>query len=143
VLFLGTFDYAMDERGRVPLPPKFRDAFRAGVVLSQGSPDRCVRVYTADAFEAQASQFLAVPSFRSKGRDLRRMFSRTWETQLDAQNRVLIPGSLRSFAGLDSKVMVVGAGEWLEVWSPGAYEADMERIEATLEITLESIEERR
>ena len=142
MLFLGTFDYAMDERGRVPLPPKFRDAFRAGVVLSQGSPDRCIRIYTADAFAEQASKYLAVSPLHTKGRQLRRTFSRIWETQLDAQNRVLIPAALRTYAQLDGKVMVIGAGEWIEAWAPETYEQEMERIESTLEATLESIEER-
>ena len=41
----------MDERGRLPLPPRYRDAFRDGIVLSQGSPDSCLRVYTEAAFD--------------------------------------------------------------------------------------------
>lgn len=141
--FLGTFDYAMDERGRVPLPPRHRDVFRTGIVLSQGSPDRCIRVYTLEAFETQSTQVTAISTMLGKGRDLRRMFfSKTHDTQLDPQSRVLIPGWMRDYAGLSGKVLVVGAGEWLEVWSPEAYEADIDRIAGSLQATMESIEER-
>jgi transcriptional regulator MraZ len=143
VYFLGTFDYAMDERGRVPLPPRYRDAFREGIVLSQGSPDRCLRAYTVSAFNAQAAEFTAQSPMRRRGRDLRKaLFSRSHEAELDKQNRVLIPAALRDHAGLTGKVLVVGAGEWLEIWAPEIYEAEMARVEERLEHTLESIEAR-
>lgn len=133
----------MDERGRVPLPPRYRDAFREGVVLSQGSPDRCVRVYTVSAFEAQASETTAQSPMQRRGRDLRRvLFSHSHDVDLDRQNRVLIPAALREYAGLSGKVLVVGVGEWLEIWSPEAYEAEMSRIEERLEETLESMDAR-
>jgi len=141
--FLGTFDYAMDERGRVPLPPRYRDVFREGIVLSQGSPDHCVRVHSRTSFTAQAMEFTAQSAMHRKGRDLRKaLFPRSHFAELDKQNRVLIPGALREYAGLSAKVLVVGAGEWLEIWSPEAYAAEMARVDAELESTLESIETR-
>ena len=140
--FLGTSEYAMDERGRVPLPPRYRDAFREGIVLSQGSPDRCLRVYTQSSFDVQAREWTAHSAMRRKGRDLRKLFSRSFETELDKQNRILIPAGLRSYAGLDGKVLVIGAGECLEIWAPDAYAQEMERVDADLEATLESIEAR-
>ena len=140
--FLGTFDYAMDERGRVPLPPRYRDAFRSGTVLSQGSPDRCVRIYTPDAFERQASEHTATSAMQRKGRDLRKaLFSRSHEAQLDQQHRLLVPAPLREFAALSGKVLLIGAGEWMELWSPAEYDAVMARIDEQLEATLESAEE--
>jgi len=143
VYFLGTFDYAMDERGRVPLPPRYRDSFREGIVLSQGSPDRCLRVYTVAAFTSQASEFTAESAMHRRGRDLRKvLFSRSHEAELDKQNRVLIPAPLREYAGLSGKVLVIGAGEWLEIWAPETYESEMTRIEDGFEQTLESIETR-
>ena len=133
----------MDERGRVPLPPRHRDAFRTGIVLSQGSPDRCIRLYTLEAFEAEAARVMAPSTMVGKARDLRRMFfSTTYDTQLDPQSRVLIPTYMREFAGLSGKVQLVGAGEWLELWDPDAYESDIIRISATLDSTMESLGER-
>jgi MraZ protein len=140
--FLGTSEYAMDERGRVPLPPKYRDAFREGIVLSQGSPDPCLRVYTQSSFDAQAREWTAMSAMRRKGRDLRKLFSRSYEVELDKQNRILIPAPLRSYAGLEGKVLVIGAGECLEIWAPDAYAREMARVDADLETTLESIEAR-
>jgi len=132
----------MDERGRVPLPPKYRDAFREGIVLSQGSPNPCLRVYTQSSFDAQAAEWTAPSAMRRKGRDLRKLFSRSFEVELDKQNRILIPAALRAYAGLEGKVLVIGTGECLEIWSPEAYTREMERVDANLEATLESIEAR-
>ena len=142
MLFLGAFDYAMDERGRVPIPPRYRDAFRDGVVLGQGSPNPSVRIYTPEAWERHAARFLQQSSIRQRGMDLRLMlFSRAHSAALDAQNRLLVPGALRSYAGLENKVLLVGAGEFLELWSQENYDAAMARIEESLDVTLESIEE--
>lgn len=133
----------MDERGRVPLPPRYRDAFREGIVLSQGSPDRCVRVSTLTAFTQQAGEYTSQPPMHRRGRTMRRaLFPLSHDTELDKQNRVLIPGSLRDYAGLNGKVYVVGMGEFLEIWSPEDYAVEMERVQAQLESTLESVETR-
>ena len=139
MLFLGAFEYAMDERGRVPIPPRYRDAFRDGIVLSQASPDRCLRLYTTAAFEQQAAQYTAESSLSRNGRDLRRaFFSRCMDLELDKQNRVLIPAHMREFAALSGKVLLIGSGEWFELWAPDAYATEMTRVDQDLPDTLES-----
>jgi transcriptional regulator MraZ len=144
VFFLGTFDYSMDERGRVPLPPRYREAFRAGIVLSQGSPDRCIRAFTPDEFRAHVEKITSASSTSSRGRDLRRgILSSVLDAQLDAQNRVLIPGWLRDYAGISTRVRLIGCGESLEIWAPELLETDLERIAAVLPSALESLDERR
>lgn len=143
MLFLGTYDYAMDERGRVPLPPPYRDAFKDGIVLSQGSPERCLRIYTMKAFETQAEEYTAESALRRKGRVLRKsFFSRSFKTELDKQNRVLIPAPLREFARLSGKVVVAGQAEFMEIWNPEIFAEELERVDAELEATLESLERR-
>jgi MraZ protein len=108
-------------------------------VLSQGSPDKCVRIYTPEAFEAAADRYTANSPLSRKGRDLRKaFFSRSHHAQLDQQHRLLIPGVLREFAGLSGKVLLIGAGEHLELWEPSEYEAVMSGIDEQLESTLES-----
>src|SRR5438128_4806388 len=109
----------MDERGRLPLPPRYRDAFRDGAVLSEGVPDRCLHIYTAEAFDVRAKQFTAQSPMQRKGRLLRHsLFPRSHQVELDSQNRILVPAPLREYARLSGKVLVAGGGEWLEVWSP-------------------------
>jgi MraZ protein len=133
----------MDERGRVPLPPVYRDAFREGLVLSQGHPDSCLRVYTRSAFDEQASEYTADSTMVQRGRDLRRaFFSSARDVELDKQNRILIPHPLREYAGLERQVLVLGTGECLEIWDPSRWEAESARLMSTLASTMESTERR-
>lgn len=131
----------MDARGRVPVPPRYRDALARGAVLSQGSPDPCLRLYTAESFEEQAAIYTSEPATRKTGRLTRHaFFTRSFGVDLDRQGRILIPASLRDYAGLGSNVIVVGAGEWLEIWKPESFEAEMAAVDQELESTLESLE---
>ncbi len=131
----------MDARGRVPVPPRYREALARGAVLSQGSPDPCLRLYTAESFEEQAALYTSEPATRRTGRLTRHaFFTRSFGVDLDRQGRILIPASLRDHAGLESNVIVVGAGEWLEIWNPESFETEMASIDDELESTLESLE---
>ncbi len=131
----------MDGRGRVPVPPRYRDLLARGAVLSQGSPDTCLRLYTAESFEQQAALYTNEPPTRKAGRITRHaFFTRSFAVELDRQGRILVPGPLRAFAGLDGNVVVVGAGEWLEIWNPERFEAEMAVVDDELESTLESVE---
>jgi MraZ protein len=140
---MGLFDYAMDERGRIPLPPVYREAFRDGIVLSQ-APDNCLRVYTKAAYEGQASQYTAESDLHRKGRFLRRSyFAFCQPVELDRQSRILIPPPMRKHAGLSKQALVVGAGDYLEIWNPEAWAEEARLIEENLEATLESTDVRR
>jgi MraZ protein len=139
--FLGRNDYAMDERGRVPLPPRYRDVFAHGAVLSQGAPDRCLRLFTSESFEREAARYTRTPGTRRAGRITRHaFFPRSSSVELDKQGRILIPTHLRDFAGLRGTVVVVGAGEWLEIWDPERFETEMALVDDQLEDTLEALE---
>lgn len=141
--FSGTDSYSIDERGRVPLPPRYRELFQDGIVLSQGSPDRCIRVQTPAEFDAMLRKIKAAPPLSSTGRDLRRLLvSTVHETQLDAQNRVLIPNWLREYARIDTKVRLIGMIEWLEIWSPELLDSDLDRIALVVASELDSLDQR-
>jgi MraZ protein len=118
MLFLGKHDYSMDERGRIPMPPRFREALMQGIILTQGTPDRCIRAYPLDAFEQQASLYTESPVTTRLGRVNRRaFFSGAYQSELDKQGRVLIPPVLRDYANLANQVVIVGVGEGMEIWN--------------------------
>ena len=123
--FLGKYEYAMDARGRVPVPPRYRDLFARGAVLSQG-PDSCLRLFTTDSFDEQAGLYTAEPATERTGRTTRRsFFAQSFSVELDRQGRILIPAPLRTYAGLESNVIVAGTGEWLEIWDPQRFDTEM------------------
>lgn len=124
--FLGRYEYAMDERGRVPVPPRYRNAFARGAVISQG-PEPCLRLFTSESFEQQAELYTQEPATERSARKTRRsFFARSFSVELDRQGRILLPAALRSHAGLEGAVVVIGSGEWLEIWAPERLEEEME-----------------
>jgi MraZ protein len=59
---------------------------------------------------------------------------------VDRQGRILIPATLRVHARLESNVVMIGAGEWMNIWSPERFDAEMTLTDERLEDTLEAME---
>jgi MraZ protein len=121
--FVGTFDYALDDRNRVPIPPAYRSAFEEGGYLATGT-EKCLVIHTPDSFTRAAELIEAIPEETQEGEDARRDFyGKVWPLQKDGQGRILIKEELLKFAGLVKEVKVVGVGRRLEVWDSAAYDA--------------------
>jgi MraZ protein len=130
----------MDERGRVPLPPIYRQSLLQGLVLTQGNPDACVRVYPSAKFEEEAAHYMAEPITKGAGRLLRQsLFPNAYPAELDRQGRILVPPTLRRWAGLDGgAVVIAGVGEGFEIWNAGRYEEQVLRVQAEVEKLMEA-----
>jgi MraZ protein len=119
--FRGTFDYTLDGRYRLPLPPRYRDQFTEGAVLVSGV-EPCVLVYTQGGFEDAESKARAIPEESDTGREaLRDFFANAYDTDRDNQGRILIPEKLRAHAGLEKGVALVGVGDYMEIWDRDAW----------------------
>ena len=139
MLFLGRFEYAMDDRGRVPMPARFRDAFASGAVLAP-APPRCLRVYTTVTYERTAALILAQGAHTERGQQLRRaFFGRTYEGELDKSSRLLVPAALRQRLGLEGPVTILGCGDYIELWDSAACEAELAGAEALYPQHLEQL----
>ncbi len=125
MLFLGRYEYTMDDRGRVPMPARFREAFAGGVVLYP-APPRCLRVYTTDAYERTATLILGQGAHTAAGQELRRaFFGRSYEGELDKTCRLLVPAPLRQRLELGGSITLIGCGEYVELWDSAACEGGM------------------
>jgi MraZ protein len=140
--FRGTYEYAIDARGRMPVPARYRDAFAEGIVLVQ-SPDGCIDIYTPSGYDTWASFLIKERPNRQRSRRLRRgFFGRSIDTDVDRQGRILVPAFLRQHADLSGAVLIVGRGECLEVWNPRRWEAEAALVDEEYEAALESMEPR-
>jgi MraZ protein len=115
--FWGTHEHALDAKGRVILPARFRDPFLEGAFLTK-LPEGCLGVWTPLEFERRTVAML------EKGRQgqAQRTAARVWaagafDTAPDSQGRIPIPGQLRAYARLDGDLVINGAINHLEIWN--------------------------
>jgi MraZ protein len=140
--FRGTYEYTIDDRGRLPIPARYRNVFASGLVLVEAD-DGCVELYTVEGYDEWAEFITRQPAHRRKSRRLRRgFFGRSMDAEMDRQGRVLLPPRLRQHGDLNGAVIVVGRGECLEVWNPARWEAEGALVKDEYGAALESLEER-
>jgi MraZ protein len=121
-MFLGTHSPRLDEKGRLILPAKFREQLEAGVVVTRGQ-ERCLYVFPAAEFERLAEQLRQAPVTSKQARDYLRVFlSGASDEVPDKQGRITLPANLRTYAGLDRDVAVIGAGQRVEIWDSAAWD---------------------
>ena len=124
-MFLGQFNHSVDAKGRLTIPVRFRSALASGACVTQGF-DRHLIVYTTDSFDRLAQRAAQLSATDPEARAVRRViFGGATEVELDAVGRILIPPFLREYAGLDGETTVVGAGEYFEIWSAAAWNAEL------------------
>lgn len=126
-MFGGSFTHKLDDVGRFIIPRKFRFSLGEEFVITRGMG--CLLVLTSDRFHAilQQAQGLDDPMsvlFNPEiGRLHRHLFSEMIETKVDGQGRVQLTPELRAYAGIDKDVVMIGVGDWLEIWSAENWQA--------------------
>lgn len=116
-MFLGEYEYKIDDKGRVPIPPKFRRDLKEGLILAPG-PEACIVAYAPSEWmkmsESLTSGSLAPAKLRRLGRAI---FGNAFSLTLDGQGRVALPITLREYARIGDELVVVGANTYLEMWN--------------------------
>ncbi len=118
-LFTGEFEYRVDEKGRVPIPPKFRteELKKDGLVLCPGA-EKCITIYTSSKWQKVVDSLTSSSAIiPSKLRKLNRaILATSFSLELDGQGRIVVPVQLRQFAGISDEVVVAGLGSYFEMW---------------------------
>lgn len=131
-MYSGSHAVTMDAKGRLAIPARIRDQLVADcggrIVVTAHHEERCLLVYPEPQWQVLAPQIQALPNIQSKSvRKLqRRLLGHAAPLELDGNGRVLLPPTLRDFAGLDKDLIVAGLGPRLEIWSAVAWAANNE-----------------
>jgi MraZ protein len=124
-VFNGEFEHTLDDKGRVILPGKFR-ARLEHLVVTKGR-DGCLAVLPPDEFERVSA---SLTERGAAAREMQRFFiGGASEQSLDKQGRVVIPETLRRYAGLEREVTVLGVGPRLEIWDRAKWIAKQGEID--------------
>jgi MraZ protein len=129
-VFFGTFNHAIDAKGRTSLPVKFRDTLAASgeprVVLMQYPHWRAIAALPASVWSDLVKRVMAASPLDARfQRNVLRFVSSAHEVDLDVHGRVLVPPALREWAGLSKEVVWVGMGPTIQLFDKGVYEAQM------------------
>ena len=117
-MFTGEYRHSVDAKGRMAVPARFRGQLAGGAFVTRWM-DACLALFPRAAWEAFAEKVAGLPATDADARTFQRFFfSSTFETGIDGQGRVLLPASLREWAGLENEVAVVGARDHIELWEP-------------------------
>ncbi|MFD9738819.1 division/cell wall cluster transcriptional repressor MraZ [Umezawaea sp. NPDC059074] len=130
-MFLGTHLPRLDDKGRLTLPAKFRDALAGGVMVTKGQ-DHCLFVFPRAEFEQMATKVAAASFTNESVRAYQRyLFASTDEQRPDGQGRISIVQELRNYAGLTKECAVIGAVNRLEIWDSLAWQRYLEAHEGS------------
>jgi MraZ protein len=124
VLFVGTHERQLDDKGRLALPAPFRSHLGEHCYVAIGQ-DKCLNVIPADQFESMAEQLMGrVERGEMSMQRQRAVSSSASLVTIDKQGRVSIDDRLREYAQLttESRVVVTGNFTTIEIWSPDRFE---------------------
>lgn len=120
-MFTGRHQHNIDDKGRMIIPARYRENVNHGAYVTLGF-DQNLMVLTPEAFEQLAANVNRMSLTDPSGRDLRRyVFSSAEFVELDKVGRILLPQYLRELAGLQNEVMLVGSGDYFEIWDLGRW----------------------
>src|SRR5680860_1604110 len=116
-MFLGRFAFAVDAKGRLAIPSRFRSDLANGLVLTRGV-DPCLALYPMEAWIPLAQRVDALSIADPDSRAFRRLvFAEATDLDLDGQGRILVPAALRDYAGIEREAVVTGVHSFIEIWS--------------------------
>jgi MraZ protein len=143
-MLLGSYDHTIDDKNRLTLPAKFREAFTDGVVITRGL-DGCLYAYRRPDWDRLVESRLApLDPLSPETRRLERFFySGAAEAELDKQGRVMIPAPLLEHAKLGKEVVVAGVNDRLEIWDRAAWRKELAEVEGSAEDVAERLATKR
>jgi len=141
--FMGSFTHAVDHKGRVNIPTKFRKHIPSdteeALVITRGL-DGCLFAYPIDEWHHVEERLRSLPVTQKRTRQFVRMLtSQATSVSLDKQGRIAIPKGLLDLARIEAEVLFVGTLDHFELWNPNDYEQCMDDTGQSYEEVAESI----
>jgi len=133
-MFRSSSFHTIDPKGRIIIPARFRDYIELGggdgVMVS--NMDGALYSYTFNEWRVIEKKILSAKSRHM--RQFKRYFlGNACECLCDKQGRILIPQSLREYAGLEKDIVLVGVLDHFEIWSRDQWDAENQLMEKEME----------
>lgn len=128
-MFKGHYVNSINEKGRLSIPAKFREVLSGCeaefLILTKGL-DQCLVAYAPEDWERMEQKASGLSTIRRADIIFKRhVMGSAEECQLDGQGRILVPSTLREYAGLRKKCLFVGVVDRFEIWDVETYDVYM------------------
>jgi MraZ protein len=139
-MLLGEYAHTIDDKNRLTLPARFRQAFADGIVLTRGM-EGCINAYARADWDGLVQRRLAsLDPLSREARQMRRFFfAGATDGELDKQGRIMIPPALITHAGLRREAVVAGLHDHLEIWDRAAWREQLAEVEGSAEHVAERL----
>ena len=132
-MFRGIHSVNMDAKGRLAIPAKFRellnDACGGQLVITIDPVARCLVLYPLPQWEEIQAKIEKLPSLNRDAKRMQRLFiGHASDCDLDSNGRFLIPPPLRTYASLEKKLVLLGQGQKVEIWSDENWQAQLDSM---------------
>jgi MraZ protein len=140
-MLIGEHTHTLDTKKRLSLPSKFRKELGKKVILTRGL-DTCVFVYSQKEWKNFSEKLGELSMGQSDTRAFNRfLLGGAVETEVDAAGRILIPDFLKEFAELDTKVVVAGIANRVELWDEKVWKDYQTQVEKKADALAEKLGE--
>ena len=115
-MFIGEYQYTIDEKKRLAIPPKLRAVVGKKAVITRGL-DQCLFFYPVKEWEILAKKLAQLPLSQADARGFARlMLTGAMEVNIDNLGRILVPDYLKEYASLKKSVIIAGVYNRIEIW---------------------------
>lgn len=131
-MFRGVNTINLDAKGRMAMPARHRDYLMSQsdghLVATIDTNSRCLLIYPVLEWETIQRKIENLPSFNPNSRRVQRLLiGHATDLELDNSGRVLLPQTLRDYAGLEKHVALIGQGKKLELWDQETWTTEREQ----------------
>ena len=138
-MLIGEYKHTLDPKRRLSLPSKWRKELGKKLVVTRGL-DNCLFVYPLREWQKITTKIDQLPLGQADTRSFNRFFlSGAVEVEVDTVGRILVPDFLKEFGTLESKVVLAGIHNRIEIWDEEKWESYKRTIEKQADTLAEKL----
>ena len=135
-MFRGQYEHSIDDKGRLSIPAKLREALKQEKKLVLTSSDGYLTAYPLKTWRELEARIRSNPTFKRDRRDfLRVVYSSAEDVEIDPQGRILLSQGLRQRAGITREVVIIGVMDEVEIWDKSRWLAKLSASPSSEELS--------
>jgi len=140
-MITGEFRCSLDEKGRLLIPAKMRTEVVGNVVVLTRGVESCLWLFPPEEWKTFSEKLVGSTSLLQEESRLiqRRMIAPAQENEIDKAGRIVIPPTLREYAGLAKDCIILGLKKYIEIWSEASYQDYLTANEAKFKEAAEKL----